>query len=265
MGIDVHPAGRAGAAALAGLALLATLAGCDGMANTRLEFSNTERVALTGIRIAGGSGDVMIRGDGPAGEVRIDRVVRYRGDDPGMTYRVSGTDLRVDTECGRWCSVSYVIQAPAGVAVRGNNGSGDVRMSDVAAVDVHVGSGSIAVTDSTADVTVETGSGNVAVSAVAGALTASAGSGTIDARGVMGGPTTVRTGSGDVTLALGRPAAVRGEVGSGDLTVIVPTGSYRVDVSTGSGDAHIGVPDSPSGQHLLDLESGSGDIAVNSG
>jgi hypothetical protein len=265
MGTDVHPAGRTGTAVLAGLALLATLAGCDGVANTRVEYSNTEKVALTEIRIAGGSGDVTIRGDGTAGEVRIDRVVRYRGDDPGQTYRITGTNLHVDTDCGRWCSVSYVIQAPAGVAVRGNNGSGDLQLSDVAAVDVHVGSGTITVTESTADVAVESGSGDVTVSAVAGALTANAGSGTIDARGVMGGPTRVETGSGDVSLALSRPAEVRGKVGSGDLTVTVPAGSYRIDVSTGSGEAHVGVQDSPAGQHLLDLESGSGDITVRSG
>jgi hypothetical protein len=257
MGIVVRRAGWA----LAGITL-AALTGCNDLANSRLDFSATEKAAITEIQISGGDGDVTIRGGGTPGQVTIARVVRYRGDEPGRTYRVTGSELSIDTDCGRVCSVSYEIEVPEGVAVRGENGSGDLRLTGVAEVDVEAGSGGISVTDSSGDVTVGTGSGDIRVRSVAGSLTASAGSGGIDARDVSGGSAQVKTGSGDVTLALDRPADVRGEVGSGNLTVTVPAGRYRVQTSTGSGDANVGVTQDPTAEHLLDLDSGSGDITV---
>ena len=263
MGMIVRRTGRAAAGTALAVVAVAALAGCADLATSRLDFNSTEKVAVTEIQISGGSGDVTIRGGGAAGQVEIDRVVRYRGDEPGETYRFSGSVLSIDTDCGRWCSVSYDIRAPEGVAVRGENGSGDLRLTNVAAVDVKVGSGEVDVDDSSADVSVQTGSGGMRIRSVAGSLTARAGSGEIDARGVKGGSANVRTGSGDVTLVLDSAADVRGKVGSGNLTITVPAGSYRVDATTGSGDENIAVPNDPAGDHTLDLESGSGDITVN--
>lgn len=262
MGIKVRRTGRAAAGTALAAAAVAALAGCADLATSQLDFNSTEKVAVTEIQISGGSGDVTIRGGGTAGQVQIDRVVRYRGDEPDKTYRISGTTLDIDTECGRWCSVSYDIRVPDGVAVRGENGSGDLRLTGVAAVDVKLGSGEVSIDDSSADVSVQTGSGGMRIRSVAGSLTARAGSGEIDARGIRGASANVRTGSGDVTLMLDRPADVQGKVGSGNLTITLPDGSYRVNASTGSGDENIGVPNDPAGDHTLDLDSGSGDITV---
>jgi DUF4097 and DUF4098 domain-containing protein YvlB len=192
-------------------------------------------------------------------------VVRYRGDAPGKTYRITGSVLHISTDCGRHCTVAYDIQAPPKVAVRGDNGSGDVRLTDVAAVDVRLGSGNVEVTNSSADVAVETGSGNVTVRAVAGAFRATAGSGNIDARDVMTGPTRVNTGSGDVTLVIDRPGDVHAEASSGNVKLTVPDGRYRVRATTGAGDTDLGVRDDPAGEHQLTLDTGSGDITVVSG
>lgn len=248
------------------LAALAALTGCDEVAHTQLNFSATEKVAITEISVTGGgSGDITVRGTGPTGEVRIDRVVRYRGDEPSKTYRLAGSVLHLDTDCGSFCRVSYDIQAPPGVAVRGESGSGDVILTDIAAINMRLGSGSIAVSDSSADVTVHTGSGDITASAVAGALTAETGSGTIEARGVRHGPTRVRTGSGDMTIALVEPADVRARAGSGDINVSVPAGRYRVQANTGSGDTNLGVPNDAAAEHLLEFDSGSGDITLVTG
>jgi hypothetical protein len=261
MGRDVQLFGG-----LVGLAAVAALAGCDGMANTRVDFSTTEKVAITEIRVSGGSGDVVVHGSGPAGEVRIDRVVRYRGSsEPGKTYRLAGSVLSIDTDCGRFCGVSYEIEAPRGVAVRGDNGSGDITLSDVSAVDIHLGSGSISVTNSSEDVAVETGSGDITVSAVAGNLTAEAGSGSVDARGVVGPTATVRTGSGDLTVVRGRPGSVTASAGSGSIEVLLPDGRYRIDASTDSGDKNVQVPDDPTATNTIRIDSGSGDVTVSGG
>lgn len=260
-GRTTNPGVRAAIVVLAAAAATA-VAGCEPMSNVRLDFTATEKVAVTAIEIDGGSGDVTIHGDGPAGQVRIDRIVRYRGAEPARTYQISGTTLRISTECGRHCSVSYDIQAPLGVTVRGKNGSGDLGLSAVAAVDVRVGSGSISVRDGSADVTVETGSGDVTVNTVAGALVASAGSGSVDARGLVGGSTRIDTGSGDVTVVLAKPGDVNASTGSGNVTLTVPAGSYQVRATTESGESDIRVPDSPAGEHLLELRSGSGEISA---
>jgi hypothetical protein len=247
------------------LAALAALAGCDQMTHTRLDFSTTEKVAVTEIRISGGSGNVTVRGDGPAGQVRIDRVVRYRGAEPARTYRFDGTVLHVETRCGRNCSVTYDIQAPPTVAVRGGNGSGNVDVSDVAAVDVEIGSGNITVADATGDVAVRTRSGNIAVGRVAGNLTASATSGTVEATEIRGGTARVDVRSGDVTLELTGPADVSASATSGNISLSVPDGRYRVDADADSGRTQIDVANDPGAPHALRLRTSSGNITVATG
>lgn len=248
-------------AAVAGLAAAAALGGCDEIQQARLDFSTTERVKITEIRISGGDGGVVVR-PGAAGEVRIDRVVRYRGAEPGKTYRIEGSVLHVETDCGERCGVSYDIHAPAGVAVRGDNGSGDLVLTGVSAVDVKVGSGTVTVTDATGDVKVVTSSGDVRVVNVAGNLTADVSSGSVVARGITGATTQVTTSSGDINLSLDKPGGVRAEASSGDIDLTVPTGTYQIDASADSGTVDVRVPNDPAGRHQLRLHADSGDVTV---
>jgi len=253
---------RSGAlAAAAGIAALVAMGGCDEMQQARLDFSTTEKVKITEIRISGGSGDVAV-GSGPAGEVRIDRVVRYRGAEPGKTYRIEGSVLHVETDCGPRCGVSYDIHAPAGVAVRGETNSGDLILTDVSTVDVRVDSGRVSVTDATGDVKVVATSGDIRAVNVAGNLTADVTSGTIDARGLTGTTTQITATSGDVTLSLGTAGDVRADVTSGSIDLAVPPGPYKIDATASSGEVDIRVPTDPAGQHHLDLTTKSGDITV---
>jgi hypothetical protein len=245
-----------------GLVAVAVLAGCDDMPQTRLDFSNTEKVAVSEIRILGGSGDVTVRGTGPSGQIRVDRIVRYHGEQPTATYRIAGTVLHVDTACRRRCSITYDIQAPPGVAVRGENGSGDLELSDVAAVDVEVGSGSITVLDASSDVAVETRSGNVTASRVKGDLTAFTRSGEVAATDIAGGTARVETTSGNVRLALSDPTDVTASATSGNIAVSVPEGRYRIDAEANSGDTDVDVPNDPGATHALTLRARSGNITV---
>lgn len=247
-----------------GLLAAAALVGCDEMANTRLDFSDTEQVAVKEILIRPGSGNVTVQ-TGETTTVDIKRVVRYRGAEPGQTYRINGTVLQIDTHCGPSCSVDYEIMAPKGVAVRGDNHSGDLSLAGVSTVDIQVGSGNVEVTGATGAVKVQTGSGDMRVADIAGDLELKTGSGNIDARGAGGKQTTARTGSGDVTITLTKAGNVRTHTGSGNVELTVPPGSYRVDTRTGSGDEDLGVVSSPGGTYLLDLETGSGDITLLQG
>jgi hypothetical protein len=244
----------------ASLAALVGLTGCGQLSERRLDFARTEEVKITEIVVEPGSGEVVVR-TAPVSNVQVKRVVRYRGDEPGATYRIEGTTLIVDTDCGRRCSVSYDISAPEGVAVRGSNGSGDMTLTGVSRADVSVGSGSILVTGATGTVRAQTGSGDVTVTDAAGAVSMRTGSGTVVGRG-LGGDVTAQTGSGDITLALSTPHSVWAQASSGSVDLSVPAGSYRVKSDTGSGDRDIGVSDDPSSPIVLELRTGSGDISV---
>lgn len=247
--------------AAVGVLAIAGLVGCEDVARTRLDYTDTEKVAIKEIVVAPGAGDVTVT-TSDTQQVDIRRVVRYSGDEPDTTYQVNGAVLQIDTECGRFCTVDYEIVAPKGVAIRGELGSGDLSLSGVSTVDLKTGSGNVGITEASGAVKVQAGSGDIVIADVTGDMEARTGSGNIDARGLSGDMNIARTGSGDVTLSLNESGAVRTHTGSGNVDLAVPAGSYRVDARTGSGERTLGVASSPTGKFLLDLETGSGDITV---
>ncbi|MET8234389.1 DUF4097 family beta strand repeat-containing protein [Micromonospora sp. NPDC005298] len=238
------------------------LAGCDNLSFRRLDYDDTEMVKITTIRMLGGSGDMVVRGTGPAGEARIKRVVRYQGGEPKARYEIKGSELILDSDCGNRCSVSYEVTVPEGVTVQGESGSGDVELSKIGTVDLRLGSGDVRITGATGAVGVETGSGNIEVSEASGAVRLRAGSGDITARR-LGGSTDAEAGSGNVTVELDTPAAARAHASSGDVTLLVPQGSYQVRSSTGSGDAKVTVADDPAASLVLDGSAGSGNVTIS--
>ncbi|TDB71712.1 DUF4097 family beta strand repeat-containing protein [Micromonospora sp. KC723] len=247
--------------ALGAATALVLTAGCDTLAFRELEFDQTEAVRIGTVTVRPGSGDVVVRATGKATEVRIRRVLRYHGDQPGRTYEIRGDELVLDARCGPHCSVSYEVTAPEGVTVRGETGSGDVTLTKVGTVDFVLGSGTIRITSATGPVRAETGSGNIAVTDVASPTRLRASSGDI-AGDRLGGEVDAETGSGDVTLDLDRPASARAHASSGDVTLAVPAGRYRVQSSTGSGEADLGVRHDPGASLLLDLSTGSGNVTL---
>ncbi|MEW2382946.1 DUF4097 family beta strand repeat-containing protein [Micromonospora sp. NPDC047707] len=258
----VRTRGTASAVSAFAAATLIVVAGCDSLSFRRLDFDNTEAVKITTVRVLPGAGDVVVRATGAPGSVRIKRVVRYQSDQPETTYRVDGTELVLDTDCGPRCSISYEVTAPPGVAVQGETGSGDVDVSRTGAVDVTVGSGDVRVANAGGPVRVETGSGDIEVVDVTAPVRLRASSGDITARR-LGGGVDVEANSGRVTVELATPASVRAHASSGDVELTVPAGSYRVRSEVGSGRAEVGVPNVPSATLVLDVATGSGDLTVS--
>lgn len=249
-------------AGVAALIALIALSACEGLAEQKVTFDRTENTKITEIELTPGSGEVVVR-TGAVTNVRIERVLRYRGAEPTeATYRIDGTKLILDTDCGRNCGVSYDILAPEGVAVRGENGSGDVSLTAVSEVDLEVGSGAIDVTDASGRVRVQTGSGDITLNRVSGEVIAHASSGAIDGRGLGAGKVQAETGSGDITLALASPTSVRAHASSGSVDLIVPTGDYQVRATPDSGSADVTVPNNPTATAVLDVRTGSGDITI---
>lgn len=250
------------AATAVGAVALAASGGCALAAEQQLDFHNTEEVRITRITISPGSGDVAVR-TGSVSGVEIDRVVRYHGGEPDAAYRIDGTELFIDTDCGRRCSVSFDILAPEGVTVRGENGSGDAVFTRTGAVDYTVGSGSIQLVDPAGEVRAETGSGDITVTGAPAAVSLRTGSGSISGHGLGGGEVQAETGSGDVELTLEKPASVRADTGSGDVRLTVPTGSYQVRADSGSGDTDVRVTPDPAAKLVIAVHTDSGDIMVD--
>lgn len=250
-------------AAILGAALVAGLAACGEVAYTRLEFSDTENVAITEIRIEPGSGDITVE-TADTKQVEIRRMVRYRADEPDTSYKIDGTTLILDADCGSWCSVTYEVTAPKGVAVRGGTDSGNINLSGVSTVDMKIESGNVRVDGATGKVAAETGSGNVIVRGATGGVELSTGSGNIDAEQLGGPRNTARADSGNIVLSLIAPGAVTAQADSGNIRVRVPADSYQVEARTDSGRTDIQVPDVADGKYLLDLTTDSGNITVTS-
>ena len=251
---------RTAALVLSAAVTATALAGCGG-AGVRQTFNDTEKVKVTEIVMAGGSGDVLVR-TAPIAETRITRIV-HRATDPGESYRLDGTVLHIDTDCGHDCSVSYQIEAPAGVAVRGELRSGDIGLDGVGATDLRLTSGDIMVRNASGAVTARSTSGDISVLHGKGGATIEATSGNVQVRNI-GGPVDARVTSGDVEVQLSAPNSVTARANSGDVNVMVPAGSYRVTADTGSGDHTItGIVDDPSAKNVINVHTGSGDARVS--
>jgi hypothetical protein len=245
-------------------ATAAALAGCGSGIGARLTYDDTEKVKVSEIVLAGGSGDVTVT-TAAIDETRIKRIVRTEGSgDPEASYRLDGTVLHLKTTCGAHCQVSYEIQAPAGVKVSGRLGSGDITLTDVGGADVTVGSGDVGIDRAGGEVAAKSGSGDITVDDVAGAVTLVTGSGNVTAHGLTGGAAVrAQATSGDLEVELATAAPVTARTGSGNVDLTVPDGAYRVKTHTGSGDVELlGVVDDPKGQNLIEVQAGSGDVKI---
>lgn len=250
---------RAGVLALIA-ATTTTLTGCAGVLGARMTYNDTEQAKVTDIVLAGGSGDVIVT-TAAVQQTTIKRVVRGTSN-PGESYKLAGSTLSIDTDCGPDCSVSYEIHAPVGVAVRGQLHSGDVGLDGVGATDVTLTSGNVSVRNATGPVQVRATSGDIDVLDAKGAVTAQSTSGNVRALNV-GGAVDVRATSGDVDVKLTAANSVHAVATSGNVSVILPHGDYKISTDTGSGDANVhGLTSDPAAKNVIDVRANSGDVDV---
>lgn len=246
------------------VAAVLALTSCVRLVQNGFDDRHTLSDQVTEVRIQNGSGNVTVRGgDGAAGTEIRRRVTYPKGrDKPGdVSHRLEGSTLVLDG-CGSQCTVDYEVVLPSeDVRITGENSSGDVHLERVASVDLHVGSGDATFRNVAGAVRVDNSSGDVDAVAVGGDFNGRVGSGNTRLA-EMRGAVTVESSSGDVDLATAAVKSVRADAGSGNVTVTVPPGSYRVDADTGSGETDIAVGNDPNGAAELYLRSGSGDVTV---
>ncbi|MFH8678985.1 DUF4097 family beta strand repeat-containing protein [Streptomyces lydicus] len=237
-----------GAAALACTGVLG-ISACGLLPGKTFRDDAVVPTKITAVRLDSGSGDVTLRGGtapdgGSSGTVGVHRAVTYHGHRPERaTHRVEDGVL-VLGGCGDGCSVDYTVALPAGLPVSGKTSNGALDLSGVGAVEVRTGSGGVELDGVTGPVDVRTTNGRITGRALSGSH--------IDAE----------TTNGEIDLTAATPQSVRARTSNGSLTVRVPEARYRVSATTGSGGKDISVPDDPSGTLRLDLTTGNGDITA---
>jgi len=154
--------------------------------------------------------------------------------DTDDSLRVRGNRLLVDGDCtfpvAYWCTASYTLRVPRGLALNLWSGSGDVS--------VRGRTGVVQLTSQHGD---------------------------INAVGLRGVDAEATADHGSVHLQFVRPPfIVKGSSAHGDVTVVVPrtTESYHVELSTDHGDATNRVRTDPGSDRVIDLSSQHGDVAV---
>ncbi|WP_199429218.1 DUF4097 family beta strand repeat-containing protein [Qaidamihabitans albus] len=252
--------GRAGLA-IGGVALI-VVGGAIGFGwlwPSTAEATATMESEIRDVEIDNGSGYVTVRAE-DVERATVRQVFRYRWDRPGDAYSVDG-DTLVLGGCGGFCSVDYELVVPRGTEVGGENGSGDITLTGVGAVDVHAGSGDVRVTGGSGPVDIDASSGHVRLSDLAQDVTVRASSGDVTGEDLRG-KVDVEASSGDIELRLAVPRDVRASASSGDIELTMPSGAYRVEGSSDSGNRDIEVDQVSSAEHLLRLDSSSGDVTV---
>ncbi|MEV0148938.1 MULTISPECIES: DUF4097 family beta strand repeat-containing protein [unclassified Nonomuraea] len=115
-------------------------------------------------------------------------------------------------------------------------------------------------------VNLDAGSGDLTLRSLTGPVDLKAGSGDIAGNGLGGKKLFAETGSGDIDLKYAvAPDSVELSVGSGNAALTVPDETYDVYTKVDSGDASISVKDDNSSPRKISLTAGSGDVTVSAG
>ncbi|CCH35558.1 hypothetical protein BN6_83410 [Saccharothrix espanaensis DSM 44229] len=256
---------RLALASVAAVLVAGTLSSCVRLVENSSSDTSDITDGVATVRIQNGAGNVRVRSAEGASGTQVVRKLEYPKDadkPTGATHRLEGDVLVLDG-CGSRCTASYEVTVPSkDVKVTGENSSGDVALEGVASVDATFGSGNTTLRDVAGAVNVKNSSGDLVASDIGGAFTGKLGSGNTRLS-KMRGPVVVDDGSGDVDIELASPQSVNASAGSGNLTVRVPQGSYKVDADAGTGDKNLnGVKNDPGASVELVLRTDSGDLTL---
>jgi hypothetical protein len=188
---------------------------------------------LSAIELDLGDAPVAITG-GANGAVELRRTEQIAfGHPPKVTRSVSGGVLRLTSRCPETilgsCAVSFRVAVPDNVLVN-----------------------------------VRTTSGRVSIAGLNGSARVATGSGDVAIAGFCGFTLVVTSASGDIGSAADcSPDRMELRSGSGDVHAVVPSGRYRVDANSDSGDERVrGLTVADDASFTVQALSGSGDVTV---
>ncbi len=229
----------------------------------------TLRVIYPGDRIAypkmgfGSSTDIRVRDDGTFGG-------DSRGWPEGRRVKISGSggrteahaDLRIEVPKGRRFTLRLAVGSVAVDNVDGRlrveTSNGPVATSGTRGeLKAETGSGEVNVRDAEGHVDLTTGSGDVTLAGIHGdQLKVETGSGAIRASELSADDLNLETGSGEIVARGVKGSELRFETGSGSVEANLVARADRLEVSTGSGDVTLRVPEDFGAD--ISFESGSG-------
>lgn len=221
--------------------------------------------------VRAGPGALNIRGE--SGRSQLDAIGRACADSAAdlrkLTMEVSRDGATVTltaapqpeavwTFTGDPFYLDVTVRVPAELAVKIEDGSGDIEVVGVAELDVHDGSGDLQATRIAGNVRIDDGSGEVRIETVGGDLRLADGSGTVTIDSVRGNLLIEDDGSGDLNAQ-----SVAGNVrvvddGSGEIRIRKVNGHVHVE-----GDGSGGIYVDEVRQDVTIGEDGSGEIVVS--
>ncbi|NAZ86973.1 DUF4097 family beta strand repeat-containing protein [Kineococcus indalonis] len=211
----------------------------------------TERVGA--VSAAGGTGEVTVTALPGQRELRVRTLVHDGWTRARTSAEVVGGELRLRSECegGGWlspCETSWEVTVPEGLAL-----------------DLRTGTGDQLLTGTFGAVTARAGTGDVRWDGTGTSLDAQTGTGELHLDGDVA-RVSARTGTGDVEARFTRPPeAVDVTAGTGDVTLALPevVGGYDATTSSGTGEQRVDPPllerDSP---RRVQVRTSTGDAQV---
>jgi len=184
------------------------------------------------VTVSDDAGNVTVTGAGGDRVVVVRKVFTNPARPTDQVTR-SGGDLKITApyckadDGPRPCRIDYEIQVPRGIPV-----------------------------------TLTTASGNLSTAGLTGQQSAVAASGNVHVSGASG-PVTARSSSGnvEVTATAAPPSLVAASV-SGNSSVVVPPGRYRVETATTSGDRDVSLASDPAASSLVQVTTVSGNLRL---
>ena len=254
-----RPRRRAGLVLVTAIGLLIALATTAWTAFAAITVSArqeaSESVSYSGVQsviVDTDDADVAITtGSGDA--TRVEQKVQWSFRRPAVSVANNGNQLIIRSHCPFqivWsCSVQLTVQLPPSTAV-----------------DVHTGSGNVAVAGLTAGAALTTSDGSVKATGVLGNLTMRSNNGNVTATDARSEHVDASSSDGSVRLDLASsPTEVHATSGNGNVTVLVPDQpgvAYQVSSHTGNGSQAVSVRTDPSSPRHITARSGDGDVQV---
>jgi hypothetical protein len=198
--------------------------------------------------VIAGAGDLVIEG-GDGDQIVIEG--RACASDAGrldeMSVKVGPRDDRVTIETeipdgwswtgGRYAYIDLHVRVPSRMALRVDDGSGNLVIRDVASVELEDGSGNLEISGVAGDVSIDDGSGNMGLERVGGEVWIKDGSGNINVTDA-GSVVIDDDGSGNIDIDGVRGSVMVHEDGSGGIWVASVGGDFTVQDDGSGGIRH---------------------------
>jgi Putative adhesin len=234
-----------------------------------IHFSHTFPASTRRLSVTASGGDVVLKqvATGPA---RLSGSGYYSLIRPNLTESTSAGRAAFGYPCELPigdCGLSMTVDVPAGTAVTISTGGGNLTADHLTGdLTLDTDGGNIQAAGTTGDVTMTSGGGDLTADDVAGDhLSMGTDGGNIQATGVADPHLAATSGGGDIEIVFTVvPRDVTVSTDGGNVTIVVPPGStrYNVSASTDGGNVTDTISHSASSPDEITATSGGGDITI---